>query len=316
MRHLLLGGLLGCGLLTGLGIARSRAGAQTSQEAAPRSRQLQAAALIPALQPLAQPMPEPGPHDWLSQHHEPGQSFEQYAASDPITAWGARRRLCVQPLGTTNDAQRRVVELAADWMSRFFGLDAEVLERLPLSLIPERARRNNPYSGQLQLNSRYILEQVLARRVPEDALALLAFTPVDLYPAEDWNFVFGQALLFGRAGVWSTYRFGRLGGGKKRDELVLQRALKLATHETGHMLSMGHCTAHACNMNGSNHLEEADGQPAWLCPQCTAKLCYATGAKPLERTRALLDFCLEHGLEEEGAYYQKAVQALEGGRSP
>ena len=47
-------------------------------------------------------------------------------------------------------------------------------------------------------------------------------------------------------------------------------ALITATHETGHMFSMLHCTAYECCMCGSNHREESDRRPVYLCPECTA----------------------------------------------
>ena len=85
--------------------------------------------------------------------------------------------------------------------------------------------------------------------------------------------------------------------------------------EAGHNLTMQHCTAHACNMNGSNNLPETDRSPAWLCPQCLAKLLHATGADPGQRFEGLLAFCERHGLEEEGAAYRRALGALAAARS-
>ena len=33
-------------------------------------------------------------------------------------------------------------------------------------------------------------------------------------------------------------------------------------------------------MNGANHRTELDSQPLWICPECQAKLAYATGGDP------------------------------------
>ena len=38
--------------------------------------------------------------------------------------------------------------------------------------------------------------------LPKDAFAFVAFTSSDLWPGEGWNFVFGQASMEGRIGVW------------------------------------------------------------------------------------------------------------------
>ena len=43
------------------------------------------------------------------------------------------------------------------------------------------------------------------------------------------------------------------------------------------MLSMFHCTAYKCLMNGSNSLSELDREPEWLCPVCLKKLQWNVG---------------------------------------
>jgi len=92
--------------------------------------------------------------------------------------------------------------------------------------------------------------------------------------------------------------------------LCLRRTLKVATHETGHMFSIHHCIAYDCNMNGSNSLIEADGQPLWLCPQCMAKVSWAAKVDPTTRFRNLQAFCEKHELTDEAAYFDKAIEKL------
>jgi archaemetzincin len=65
-------------------------------------------------------------------------------------------------------------------------------------------------------------------------------------------------------------------------------------------------------MCGSNHRAESDRRPIALCPECAAKLWWATGAEPVARYRKLAAFCEEHGLKDEAAFYGKSIQALEG----
>jgi archaemetzincin len=79
-------------------------------------------------------------------------------------------------------------------------------------------------------------------------------------------------------GVWSISRFGEPGANSEAFRLALRRTLKTATHETGHMFSMQHCTFYECSMCGSINLEEADRHPLWLFPPCLAKLCYVSSA--------------------------------------
>lgn len=57
-------------------------------------------------------------------------------------------------------------------------------------------------------------------------------------------------------------------------KLVQYRAIKTACHELCHVLSMRHCQAYECLMNGSSQLDEADQKPFALCPVCLRKLSY------------------------------------------
>ena len=61
----------------------------------------------------------------------------------------------------------------------------------------------------------------------------------DLYPDPRWNFVFGQASLRDRLGVFSFARYDPFFYGKSRgsryQELLLRRSAKLLVHETAHI---------------------------------------------------------------------------------
>ncbi|MGE0707648.1 MAG: archaemetzincin [Planctomycetota bacterium] len=262
------------------------------------------------LKPLMQPLAPPEPGDWRHEHPERGQTFRQWLAESPQTARGDRRVLYVAPLGSMTATQRKVVDLSARFLGLYFQLPTKVLEPLPESLVPAAHQRRHPRWGMRQLHSEFILDEVLRPRVPRDAAALIAFTAVDLYPEPSWNFVFGQASLRDRVGVWSIHRKGDPERGPTEFRQVLQRTLRTATHETGHMLSIRHCTAWACNMCGSNSLEESDRNPLALCAECLPKLLYATRAYARARYRALEAFCREQGLEPERARYAELLAAL------
>lgn len=266
-------------------------------------------AAMEKLRPLHRKLGKPGPSDWLASHPEPGQTFEEYVESKPIGPTAERRTITVQPLGDFSPAQRKIITLTANFMGRYFGLPVKVKEDLPLSLIPAEARRTHPSWGMKQVLSTYVLDSVLRPRLPKDAVAYIAFTASDLWPGEGWNFVFGQASLRERVGVWSIYRNG---DPASEFALCLLRTMKTATHETGHMFSMYHCTLYECNMCGSNHRAESDRRPIALCPECAAKLWWITGADPPARYRSLAEFCREQGLKTESGFYEKAINALEG----
>jgi archaemetzincin len=161
-----------------------------------------------------------------------------------------------------------------------------------------------------QVLTGYVLDKVLRPRLPEDAAAYIAFTASDLWPGEGWNFVFGEASLKGRVGVWSLYRNGEPDKSDADFRLCLLRTLKTATHETSHMFSIEHCTLYECNMCGSNNREESDRRPLCLCPEDLAKVCWAARTDPVERCRELAAFCEAQGLDAEAAYYRRATERL------
>jgi archaemetzincin len=270
----------------------------------------QIGAVIKALEPLHQPMGKPKPGEWLDRFKEPGQSFDQYVASRPPTPTTQRSTIYIQPLGELSAGQGAVVWATAEFMAIFYNVPVRIAEPMPIDLVPDSARRQHPQWGDTQILTSYVLDELLAPRLPRDAAAMIAFTPVDLWPGENWNFVFGQASLVDRVGVWSLYRYGNADGEKAAYTRCLLRAMKTGVHETGHMFGLGHCTAWQCGMNGSNSLAESDSRPLAFCPQCEAKVLWATGAAPAARFATLADWCRKSGLKAEADFYTRCGKAL------
>jgi archaemetzincin len=268
-------------------------------------------ATIEKVRPLHKQMGPPQPGDWLATFHEPGQTFDEYLHSNPTRPEGTRRVLYIQPLGKFTPAQTRVVALAADFLSRFFALPVRVREPAPLARVPRAALRNSPVGSGKQIQAGYIMMDVLRPTLPADAAALIGFTSSDLFPDETLNYVFGQANLRERVGVWSLYWLGRPDTGEEVFRLTLLRTLKIAAHETGHMFSIQHCTKYECVMNGTNSLAESDRHPLAACPECMAKLCWAADADPRERYARLADFCARHDLTAEQRFFETSVYTLE-----
>jgi archaemetzincin len=268
-------------------------------------------ATIEKVRPLHKQKAPPQPGDWLATFKEPGQTFDEYLQSNPTRPEGVRRVLYVQPLGRFTPAQTRVVAQAADFMSRFFNLPVRVREPAPLDKVPRAALRDSPVGSGRQIQAGYLMMDVLRPTLPPDAAALIGFTSSDLFPDETLNFVFGQANLRERVGVWSLYWLGRPDASEDDFKFTLLRTLKIASHETGHMFSIRHCTKYECVMNGTNSLNETDRGPLDACPECAAKLCWAAGADPRERYARLADFCGEHGLTFERRFFEDSALALE-----
>jgi archaemetzincin len=281
--------------------------------------------------PLHKKMGKPEPGDWLLSHKEPGQTFDEYLKANPIRPTGnrnvnhfkpledllpkQRNVIYVQPLGEFSPKQRKIIELTADFIGRYFGTPTKIKSDLSLTIIPEKARRIHPTLNVRQILSTYILDEILTPRLPEDAAAYIAFTASDLWPGKGWNFVFGQASLRGRVGVWSIHRYGDCERSDEDFRLCLLRTMKVGTHETGHMFTMKHCILYECNMCGSNHIGEMDRRPVLLCPECVPKVWHAARMDPIKRYQSLYEFCRDHGLESESEAYKAAIVAL-GGELP
>jgi archaemetzincin len=86
--------------------------------------------------------------------------------------------------------------------------------------------------------------------------------------------------------------------------------LKVATHETGYMFGIEHCTAYECGMNRSNNLPETDRGPLAFCTECSAKIWWSCGAQPDKWYAALADFAEKHELNDQAALWRKCSDAL------
>jgi len=253
----------------------------------------------------------PRPGDWLEQHHEAGQTFDDYRASDPNRPTLERTTIYLQPLGEFDAAQSRLITATADLLGPFYGVPVKTLDRIGLDAIPGSAHRIHPTRGDHQVLASYVLD-LLRKTRPVDAVAVLGLTTADLWPGKGWNFVFGQASLQERVGVWSLYRQG---DPHAEYATCLRRTLKTAAHETGHMLGILHCTAYECGMNGSNHRAEADARPLWFCPEDEMKVWWACRVDPAVRYVRLAEFAEEHGLVDEMRFWRRSLAALMGHRN-
>lgn len=258
-----------------------------------------------------EPLPPPGPHDWLSVAREPGQTFDRFVQTATNRPDRIRRRLYLRPVGDVTPEQQRLLDHLRMFASAFFVHDVGCLPALAAGA-GVRVRRNR-YTGNAQLNTRDILAR-LAEAVPADAWAVLAVASCDLYPQENWNFVFGEALLDDRVGVFSVARYHPAFYGQPATDptLVLRRSCKVLAHEACHMLGMLHCIYFNCLMNGSNHLAESDRRPLHLCPVDLRKLHWALGFDLVERYRRLLAFWQETGVADEAAWVERRLAKLSG----
>jgi archaemetzincin len=291
--------VVGAGLFVGLQCAQSKG----EREVEDRSY----GEIEKRLAPLATKLGKPQPGDWLFEHKEDGQSFNAYLASDPVRKSRRWHTLYLCLLGDFTLEQERIIDRTREYLEVFFDCPVKIHRKVDLADIPAKAKRVHRKWGDKQILSTYVLDAVLKPQRPDDALAYLAFTASDLFPEKKWNFVFGQASLSERTGVFSIYR----NGDPAMDfELCLRRTLGTATHETGHMLSMQHCKVYDCSLNGSNNREESDSRPLHLCPTCLRKHCWNLRLEPVAYLKRLQKFCRKQGLADEAEWYRKAIAAL------
>ncbi len=258
------------------------------------------------------PVPSPGPSDWLANHPEAGQTFQQFVRSRPNRPDERRKKLYLQPLGSFGQHQGPAQDQLRRFTTAFFMMEVEVLPPLELAQVRVTSRKN-PFTGQVQLLTTDIL-RLLERHLPTDAFALVAITMTDLYPEPSWNFVFGQASPRDRVGVYSFARYDPRFYGEAQPadaaSVILRRSSKVLAHETGHMFAMAHCTWYHCLMNGSNHLAEADARPLHLCPVDLRKLQWSVGFDVVERYRRLRDFHRQAGFEDEARWLDRRLRLI------
>jgi archaemetzincin len=257
-----------------------------------------------------EPISSPKPGDWLAEHREAGQTFDAYIASRPNLPDKRRNVIYLQPLGAFIRDRSPDLDLLEAFAKAYFMLAVHSLPSIEVDEL-DVTSRINPYTGQRQILSQDVLT-VLRRKMPADAFCGLAITMEDLYPDPSWNFIFGQASLEGRVGVFSFARYDPAFYGRSHTEnfsrLLLWRSFKVLAHEIGHMFFLAHCIYYQCVMNGSNHLAESDARPLSVCPVCLRKLQNAIGFDVLTRYGKLLEFYKKTALENEVVWLSKRLE--------
>ena len=271
-------------------------------------------ALQRALDPAEdfEPIPSPQTGDWLAEHSESGQSFDGFVRSRPNKPDACRNRIYLQPLGDFLRDRSPSIETLKEYSATYFAMNVAVLSPAATSE-HKLTTRINPLTGNRQILTGDVLA-LLKKKLPTDAFCALAITMVDLYPDPTWNFVFGQASLRERVGVFSFARCDPAFYGEKRGEdykeILLRRSCKVLVHEMAHMFSLAHCIFFNCVMNGSNHLQESDSRPLTLCPVCLRKLQFSIGFDVVDRYRSLLKFYQKAGFAPETQWVTKRLQRI------
>ena len=260
------------------------------------------------------PIPVPKPGDWLAVHPETAQPFDRFVKSGPNRPDKKRNKIYLQPLGSFPQDPNHFVPLLQDYAAAYFGMEVRRLKALALE-DKKLTTRINSYTGKRQILTRDVLD-LLKDNLPADAFCILAITMEDLYPQPSWNFVFGQASLRRRVGVYSFARYDPAFYGHPRggdyEKILLRRSCKVLVHETAHMFGLTHCVFFNCVVNGSNHLAESDRRPLHVCPVCLRKLHHSTGFDVTTRYRGLYDFYRKVGFDDDARWVKERLEFILG----
>ena len=165
-------------------------------------------------------------------------------------------------------SNKDLLEKLASSLEEIFPVNVQLKEALPM---PERA-----FTPQRkQFNSTIILNE-LKRRIKGFTKAL-AVTERDLYAA-GLNFVFGEADRVNGICIISLIRLKQSFYELNDDpELFLNRSLKEAAHELGHLYGFSHCPDPHCVMHFSNSLLDTDRKSYNFCNECRKWMLTGTG---------------------------------------
>jgi archaemetzincin len=245
--------------------------------------------------------------DWLYTHEEKYIPLEEYKKSSPIRPNAQRNKIYVYRLGEFSAKEDSLVKIVQEYLSYVFHLRTSAGPSYPFSCVPDSCKRD--WGSTAQIKTHFVLDKMVNDSIPADAAVATCFTPYDLYPNDDYNFVFGQAYLHQRVGIWSFYRYGDADNAADAKQL-LRRTLCVALHETGHMFSITHCVKYECVMNGSNSLTEGDSRPMFMCPDCLQKLSWNIGFNLKLHFEGLRNFYKKHGFNAEAEFAQKNWELL------
>jgi archaemetzincin len=169
--------------------------------------------------------------------------------------------VCIQPIGKLGKADQALIAPIGRGFERVFGFTVKTLDPMPLpadAWYPKRKR----------YRAEKLLDHLLTEVLPTAGCnAVMGFASVDISTTkddiDDWG-ILGLAYVDGGVGVVSSFRMKR---GKIAKRKVMQRAIKVANHELGHVLGLPHMDGGPeCMMNDAHGtIKTVDKEHGGMC---------------------------------------------------
>jgi archaemetzincin len=164
-----------------------------------------------------------------------------------------------------NIVDKKLMSALAAEVTRVFSLPCRVgaTERMPNGILDEKRG---------QYHSTRILKHLAAS--DRSSFRLLGVTTLDIF-TPILRYVFGEAMLEGRAALVSTYRLSIASPENAppcNSSLFVSRVLKEGIHELGHTFGLTHCDDPSCVMTASLDLAHIDAKSTKLCYYCSILL--------------------------------------------
>ncbi len=167
------------------------------------------------------------------------------------------RKIYIAPVGTIPSW---IIDSLLKVLHETFNHDIHLFQNLKNPKYAYDPKRDQYYST--------LILKRLEESIPEDGKKILGVTQVDLF-VPIFTFVFGEAMMEGRAAVISTHRLNPKFYSKAFSRSIfISRIIKEAVHELGHTFGLTHCRLKKCVMYSSSKIVDTDYKDIDFCPTC------------------------------------------------
>jgi archaemetzincin len=175
--------------------------------------------------------------------------------------WFGLKAITIIPIGSV---ESRILNQIASQLEKNLQIKVDLGDELPIPKDSFNTKRNQYYATEILSN--------LKSTHPFHLGPILGVIEGDIYIPE-FNFIFGEADPISEVAIMSLKRLRQEFYDLKPDNnLFMDRAVKEALHEIGHVYGLGHCINQSCTMHFSNTLQDTDKKGSKLCENCRTKI--------------------------------------------